>query len=187
MFVVFIHGPAAAGKHTIGTILADRMDLPLFHNHLAVDVATSLFEFGSDAFRRLRADIWRSAFAESARAEQSFIFTFNPEATVTRELIDELVATVDAQGGQVHFVELTCSRDAILERLGNDGRRKFGKLVDPALYEAIERSGGFDFGDLPDPLVRVDTEARDPDGSAAIIQQAVADRTRAGSAGQGSS
>ena len=78
MYVVFIFGPAAAGKHTIGTKVAADLGIALFHNHLTVDLARHLFEFGSDGFRRLRADIWRSAFRESARADTSFVFTFHP-------------------------------------------------------------------------------------------------------------
>jgi hypothetical protein len=45
--VVFICGPAASGKHTIGARLSRRLSLPLFHNHLTVDLAKMLFEFGT--------------------------------------------------------------------------------------------------------------------------------------------
>jgi len=57
MKVIFIHGPAASGKHTIGSRLAALTGLPLFHNHLAVDAAKSLFEFGSPGFNVMRATI----------------------------------------------------------------------------------------------------------------------------------
>lgn len=157
MFVVFIHGPAASGKHTIGALLAARTGLPLFHNHLTVDLATSLFPFGSPGFVKLRAEIWRAAFTESARAARSFIFTFHPEATVDPQLIGELCAIVANCGGRVHFVELGCPRRAILERLGNESRARFGKLTDRGLYEEIERSGAFEFPPLPEALLRIDT------------------------------
>ena len=46
MFVVFLYGPPASGKHTIGKRLSALLNIPLFHNHLTVDLATTLFEFG---------------------------------------------------------------------------------------------------------------------------------------------
>jgi len=90
MYIVFIHGPAASGKHTVGSRLSEITGLPLFHNHLAVDVAKSLFSFGTPSFNKLRAAIWRTAFEEAAASNQSFIFTFHPEASVEPSLIDDL-------------------------------------------------------------------------------------------------
>ncbi len=46
--LVFIHGPAAVGKLTVARELAELTGLALFHNHLVVDLVTSLFEFGSN-------------------------------------------------------------------------------------------------------------------------------------------
>ena|GEM_PF-3377967 len=49
MRVVFIHGPAASGKHTIGSLLSAATGLLLFHNHFAVNLVKTLFEFGREA------------------------------------------------------------------------------------------------------------------------------------------
>jgi hypothetical protein len=173
MHVVFIHGPAASGKHTIGSRLARLTGLPLFHNHLAVDTALSLFPFGSPEFRNLRAAIWRAAFGEAAAAGQSFIFTFHPEATVDPALIGELVDAVQSKGGRVHFVELLCSPETVLQRLVETSRKKFGKLTDPRLYEALKSQGAFEFPPLPRPMLKVDTELLDADAAAHAITQAL--------------
>ena len=87
MDVLFLHGPAAAGKHTIGTLLSTLVDMPLFHNHLVVDAVSALFDFGTEPFIQLREEMWLSAFKIAADASRSFIFTFNPESTVEPELI----------------------------------------------------------------------------------------------------
>ena len=174
MHVVFIHGPAASGKHTIGTRLARLIKLPLFHNHLAVDAALSLFAFGSPEFRNLRAAIWRAAFHEAAAAGQSFIFTFHPEATVDPAVIGELVDAVQSSGGRVHFVQLLCSPETVLLRLVETSRKKFGKLTDVRLYEALKSQGAFEFPPLPQPLLTVDTELLDADAAAHAIMQALA-------------
>lgn len=166
MIVVFIHGPAASGKHTIGTFLAERTGLPLIHNHLAVDRALAEFPFGSPGFVQLRAKLWHTTFEEATAARRSFIFTFHPEATVDPQLIQELRAIVENGGGKVHFIELTCSRDTILARLGNKSRSAFGKLTERKLYEDIEWQGGFRFPPLPEPLLRINTEKLSPEQAA---------------------
>ena len=173
MFVVFIHGPAAAGKYTIGTRVAAELDVPLFHNHLTVDLALALFDFGTPPFRNLRAAIWKAAFEECARAGQSFVFTFHPEATVEPMLVDELAGIVKTHGGKIFFVELQCSRGAVLQRLSNESRRQFGKMTDPALYQAIEAQGGFEFNGMPVSDLQVDTEALEPARAAAVIVETV--------------
>jgi hypothetical protein len=173
MNVIFLHGSPASGKHTIGVRLSELIDTPLFHNHLAVDTAKSLFAFGTPGFNRMRATIWRSAFAESAEARQSFIFTFNPESTVDPALISDLHSTIESAGGKVHYVHLVCSRESLLRRMGNATRTKFGKLTDPELFQAIEARGGFDFPNLPEALLVVDTDLHAPGAAAALIAKAV--------------
>ena len=178
MYVLFLYGPAAVGKHTIGSIVARRLSVPLFHNHLAVDLAASLFAFGTPPFCRLRADIWRSAFENSARSDVSFVFTFHPESTVDPALITELTHIVTDSKGTVIFVELTCARSTVLDRLANESRTRFGKLTDPALYEAIEAEGGFEFDGMPVPDLRVDTDALLPESAAEHIDAFVRQRMR---------
>jgi len=176
MRVVFIHGPAASGKHTIGALVAQALEVPLFHNHLAVDAALALFEFGSPGFRRMRAAIWTTAFEQAAASDRSFVFTFHPEASVDPALIEAMVASVRERGGEVVFVELSCSPAAIAQRLGQPSRHRFGKLTDPDLYRRIEESGGFAFPPLPAAALRVDTEALTPEQSAAAIVAALRQR-----------
>ncbi len=154
-------------------MLSRRTGLPLFHNHLTVDLAKVLFDFGTEGFNRLRAEIWRSAFREAAAARRSFIFTFHPEATVSPILIVDLVAIVEQAGGRVHFVELMCSTSGILERLSNESRTRFGKLTDKKLYTEIQREGGFQFPPLPTPVVTIDTEIVGAEDAAVEIENAL--------------
>jgi hypothetical protein len=183
MHVIFIYGPAAAGKHTIGSELSRLTGLPLFHNHLAVDAALSLFEFGTPGFKNVRSTIWRTAFQEAARSSRSFIFTFQPEASVEPGLIMELIASIESTGGTVVFVELLCPQEVILGRLGNASRASFRKLTDPNLYRALEEQGAFAFPPMPTPLLRIDTNELAPEMAAKKIAMAVAglSTTRGGS------
>ena len=173
MYVIFIHGPAASGKYTIGSILSERLDIPLYHNHLAVDLATSLFAFGTPGFVKLRAEVWLASFAVAAEAKQPFIFTFHPEATVEPSLIDRLKNLIEDAGGVVHFVELYCSDEGVLNRLDSESRAEFGKLRDKALYQEIKNHGGFDFPALPPAIVTIDTETTSPEEAAIAIHDAL--------------
>lgn len=66
--LVFLHGPAASGKLTIARELSALTGLPVFHNHLVVDVLLEVFEFGGPEFVRLRERFWMETFdARGAR------------------------------------------------------------------------------------------------------------------------
>ncbi|KAG9391321.1 AAA domain [Carpediemonas membranifera] len=173
MNLIFIHGPAAAGKYTIGKILSEETGIPLFHNHLVVDVAMSLFNFGEDGFNAIRATAWRVCIEEAAKAHKSLIFTFNPEATVEPSLIQDLLETYSSNGGVVTIVELKCSDDVIRERIGNESRQKFGKLTDASAFTAIKQQGGFDFPKLAKAAVTIDTEHHTPHEAARLIGEAL--------------
>ena len=176
MQVIFIYGPAASGKHTIGAQVSRLTGLPLFHNHLAVDAALSLFAFGTQGFTNVRSAVWRTAFQEAARAGRSFIFTFHPEASVDPLLITELVDSIESAGGVVVFVELRCTPEVVLERLGNPSRANFRKLTDPDLYRALEKQGAFAFPPLPTPLLSIDTSELPPEVAAKQIATAIENR-----------
>ena len=53
MYVIFIHGQVASGKYTVAKELRELTRLPIFHNHLTVDLVSTLFEFGRPPFVNL--------------------------------------------------------------------------------------------------------------------------------------
>ena len=144
MDVLFIYGPAASGKYSIGQTVSEQLELPLFHNHLVVAAVKVLFDFGTPGFCQLRADMWLSAFQIAAKHQQSFVFTFHPERTVQPELINKLEQVVTSQGGAVHYIELVCEESQLMQRLNSQSRQRFGKLTDVDLYHQVKVEGGFD-------------------------------------------
>ena len=99
MKLVFLHGPPAVGKLTVARELAGLTGFRLFHNHLTVDLVSSLFSFGSEPFVLLREQIWLAAFGEAARQKVSLIFTFNPERTVRERFIKDAIEVVESADG----------------------------------------------------------------------------------------
>ena len=170
MDLVFLHGPAAAGKLTVARALAARLNFGLFHNHLIVDALTAVFPFGTPSFVRLREEFWLATFEEAAATDTSMIFTFAPEPTVVTGFPGRVRRAVENRGGQVRFVELTVSPAEQERRIGLASRREFAKLTDAqtlrrlrASEESIER---------PPAELTVDTERYAPDEAAALIVDA---------------
>ncbi len=153
--------------------LAELTGLPLFHNHLAVDVLTPLFEFGSASFVKLRELIWLSVFQEAAKNGMSLIFTFAPERTVRPSFIQDTITTIAARGGVVHFVRLTCAAGEIEQRLTSPSRAEFGKLQSLDQYQTLTRAGAFDYPELP-AVLTIDTGAVSPREAAVAIRSFLA-------------
>ena len=148
--------------------IANLTGFPLFHNHLTVDLVSSLFPFGSESFVRLREEIWLAAFAEAARQKVSFIFTFNPERTVRERFIPDAIEIVESAGGKIIFVELHCAEEELERRLEDVSRKEFGKLASIAQYRSLRESGAFQFPELPSAL-SLDTTNHSAAESARLI------------------
>jgi tRNA uridine 5-carbamoylmethylation protein Kti12 len=61
MKLIFLHGPPASGKFTIARALQASHGVLNFRNHLTIDVAKSLFDFGTDEFWALTHQLRRTA------------------------------------------------------------------------------------------------------------------------------
>jgi chloramphenicol 3-O-phosphotransferase len=161
MKLIFLYGPAAAGKLTVGRALQQMTGLRLFHNHLVVDTLLSVFQFGTPSFVRLREQTWLSVFEAAAKDDISLIFTFAPENTVKAEFIDFAIATVQKAGGEICFVELTCPIQVLEQRMENPSRAQFLKLRSVETFRQLRRIGADHFPPIPADL-SIDTSASEP-------------------------
>jgi chloramphenicol 3-O-phosphotransferase len=173
MKLVFLHGAPAVGKLTVARELARLTGFRLFHNHLTVDLVSSLFPFGSEPFVLLREQIWLTAFAEAARNNVSLIFTFNPERTVRERFIQDALDVVGLAGGEVVFVELTCTEEELERRIEDASRKEFGKLASIEQYRSLKDAGAFHFPKLPNGI-SLDTTNQPAAETAELISEFVA-------------
>ena len=173
MKLIFIHGAPAVGKLTVARELATLTGLRLFHNHLTVDLVSSLFSFGSEPFILLREQIWLAAFAEAARQQVSLIFTFNPERTVRDRFIQDAIEMVESAGGKIVFVELACDEAELERRIEDASRKEFGKLASVEQYRSLKDAGAFQFPRLPHGI-SLDTTRQSPQETARLISEYVA-------------
>ncbi|HWG18962.1 MAG TPA: AAA family ATPase [Terracidiphilus sp.] len=175
MRLIFLYGMPATGKLTVAHELKALTDFHLFHNHLVVDLLQSTFEFGSPSFVDLREQIWLSVFDHAVRGGlDGLIFTFAPESTVRSSFVPETLRTVQAAGGVVEFVQLTCPPDEIRRRVAHPSRHRFGKLTSVELFDELLASGAFNQPIMPEPKIAIDTSTCTPARAALEIARALA-------------
>lgn len=117
--LVFIIGPPAVGKMTVGLELARRTGLKLFHNHHTIELALEFFPFGSPPFGRLVREFRRRIFEEVAASDlPGLIFTYVWAFDLPSEdaAVEELAAIFHARGARVLYVELAATQEERLRR-----------------------------------------------------------------------
>ncbi len=156
--LIFLHGPAAAGKFTVATELAALTGWELYHNHLVVDEVLKVHAFGTPGFVAARDRAWSDYFAHHpGPAKPGAIFTFNPENTVPQAFVDWLFSEMARRGVALHSVALDASEAVIEDRLASPQRQRFRKLTDIALYRELRARGAFTTPLIPRSDLRIDT------------------------------
>lgn len=172
MQLIFLWGPAAAGKLTIAKELARLTGLPLFHNHLVVDALLERLEFGEPEFIRLRESMWMAAFETAAKQGRSLIFTFAPEPSVPDGFTDRVESLVKSHGGTVRYVRLVLSEEEQERRIANADRKVFRKLVSLDLLRELRPQFQDCEAAMPPSDLVIDSEIDDPESAARRIAAA---------------
>ena len=86
MNLVFIYGPPGVGKLTVAQELARETGYKVFHNHVSIDCAEAVFDFGTKPFGSVIGKIRLAVFEEAAREGVSLVFTLS---SVIKTLLSE--------------------------------------------------------------------------------------------------
>ena len=172
MKLIFLCGLPGVGKLTVAREVADLTGFKLFHNHLAVDLVQSVFEFGSRPFVELREMIWLAVISRAVEAKLTgLIFTFAFDRTVTSSFIGNVLVAVEGSGGEVLFVELKCSDEELEKRIADPSRLKFGKLASVELFRELSQAGAFVDPGISSTRLQVETSEISPSEAARLIVQ----------------
>jgi shikimate kinase len=156
--LVFVVGPPAVGKMTVGHELAQRTGLKLFHNHHTIDLVLNFFPFGTPPFGRLVGEFRRRIFEEvAASGLPGLIFTYvwafdQPGDTAH---VEELASVFHARGARVVYVELQATQEERLRRNETEFRltqkpskrnlaESRGRLLEQDLRYQLSSRGSFD-------------------------------------------
>ena len=123
--LLFVVGPPAVGKMSVGQAIAERTGLRLFHNHIAIELALRYFDFGTAAFHRIDGAIRRLVIEEVAASDLpglvfTYVWAFNlPE---DQAVVEEYAKPFRERGARVLFVELEAPQAERLKRIAGVSR-----------------------------------------------------------------
>ena len=123
--LLFIVGPPAVGKMSVGQAIAERTGLRLFHNHISAELALRYFDYGTPAFRRINGEIRRRIIEEVAASDLpglvfTYVWAFNVPAD--QALVEEYAKPFRERGARVLFVELEAPQAERLKRTAGESR-----------------------------------------------------------------
>lgn len=124
--LIFIIGPQAVGKMTVGQELSRATGYKFMSNHQTIDMLLPIFDYGSPSFRRLLFDFRVSIFEEVAASELSgFIFSCvaDFDSPLDRGQTECYAAPFLRCEGRVLFVELEASFQTRLNRNQTENRQ----------------------------------------------------------------
>jgi hypothetical protein len=172
--VLFVIGPPAVGKMTVGEAVAGRTGLRLFHNHQSIELALAFFSFGTAPFERLVRGIRERVFEEVAQSDLpglvfTYVWAFDQPADAC--VVEQLAEIFRVRGGRVLFLDLQASQNERLRRNETEFRlaqkpSKRDVVASRRRLLAADARHSFDasghFGDRKDYL-RIDNTALSPE------------------------
>ncbi|MFI8462079.1 hypothetical protein [Kitasatospora sp. NPDC085464] len=123
--LLFVIGPAAVGKMTVGGAIAERTGFKLFHNHLTIEPLLRLFPYESPQFQRLNHGFREQIFAEAAASDlPGLVFTlvWDFDDPADAALVERYAAPFRDRGSRVLFLELSADQDVRLQRNAGESR-----------------------------------------------------------------
>ena len=165
---VLIYGPPAAGKLTVARYLASRYGLKVLDNHLSVDAALRLFDFGTRPHGALVEVLRLSLLGAAAREGLDVVSTLVFAHPVDRGHVDRLVRASETEGGVVTYVQLRPAHRVLEQRIIEPGRAEARKLRDVVQLRKLLDSYDLSTPIHPDDL-SIDNTDLSPEEVASLI------------------
>ena len=138
MTCIIIFWPQAVGKMTVWYELEKLSWIPLFHNHMTIDLIVPFFDFWTSEFRRLVDEFRRRIFEEVGKSQNkgiifTYVWAFNAESDT--QYIQSVIDIFESHNKSVYLIELEASLENRLARNESDFR-----LSKKPLKRNIEKS-----------------------------------------------
>jgi len=129
--LVLLHGPPAAGKLTTANALSALVKARVFHNHLTLDVAKSLLNFGDPEFWDLVHDLrLLSLTAYFKYGTNTAIATWCYEESIDFKKYCDMKSIATASNGRILPIYLYCELHYLEDRVTHMHRREMNKLCE---------------------------------------------------------
>lgn len=143
MKLIIIYGSPAVGKLTVARELAKITGYKLFHNHLTVDLAYSLFPSGTKAYsdfvEKIRLEVFEAA-AKNKIKGMIFTFVYGVETYGGKTdglFVKKIIGIIKKYKGKIFFVKLSCKDEELHKRLKHPARKEFKKLNSVEILKSI--------------------------------------------------
>jgi hypothetical protein len=140
MNLVIIYGAQATGKLTVAMEFSKLTGYKLLHNHLILDLISSVFDYHTEPFNRLTHKFWNEMILEGIRQDEAGIittFVYGERIGMGDEFTQKMIKSVQENGGTVLPVLLTCDLEEQTKRVSNESRKRYGKLRDVEELKAL--------------------------------------------------
>jgi len=182
--LLFVFGPPAVGKMTVGRAIAEASDFRLFHNHHLLEPLLDVFDYGTPPFNRLLEEFRLRVLQEASTSGTDLVYTLVWALDLPEDsayLRRHLRPFVEA-GQRIAFVELHAGLETRLAR-----NRTPYRLAEKKSKRDLEWSDGnvrelerhvLNTGERPTPAdeliatyphLRIDNTGRSPEDVAAEV------------------
>jgi len=129
--LILIYGHAATGKLTVARELQKITDYKLIHNHMSANIASKIFNFGTDEFDKLNTNMQNLLLKATLESDvDGVIFTKVYNHSKHKKFLDKLKQVASKNGFIICSAKLEAQKNIVLKRVKSRSRKKEGKLRD---------------------------------------------------------
>ena len=150
----------------MGLALGQLCHAPLFDNHVAIDFARSIFDFGAPGFWNLVMEVRLAALRTAAETPMPLLITTAAYSDpIDRPLFAQYEAVMKEAQAIILPVHLTCRKETLLKRVSSTDRAIRGKILTKETLDAyLDRNT---FAPVPiDTCLTIDTDRLSPNDAA---------------------
>lgn len=122
---IVIYGPPAVGKHEVSLELEKQLGYKRIQRQLTYKTMLTVFDWGSDSFKKVLPEIHTVMMAEAARVGIDLIFSF-VYSPARRHVAQGYFDSVEQHGGEICLVRLFSDRETMEKRVAEPKRADMG-------------------------------------------------------------
>ena len=169
MRLIWIHGPPASGKLSVARSLSALVDAGVLHNHLSIDLARPILDFGDPGFWSLVDELRLTCIRTAAESKRPMLlYTSCYDDPYDRPVLERYEGVLKQTGSSLVPVFLHCEVAELERRVGNDDRKQAGKITTAsALRKTLS-----EWNCIPIPrdnCITIDTTTGSPEAAAEAI------------------